>query len=29
MIPAMKEIIDHSTVRGVESYVIGMPHRYN
>ncbi|CAI8017570.1 2-oxoglutarate dehydrogenase, mitochondrial [Geodia barretti] len=27
MIPAMKEIIDHSTVRGVESYVIGMPHR--
>ena len=27
MIPAMKEIIDNSTVRGVESYVIGMPHR--
>lgn len=27
MIPAMKEIIDHSTARGVESYVIGMPHR--
>ena len=28
MIPAMKEIIDHSTAKGVESYVIGMPHRY-
>ena len=28
MIPAMKELIDHSTARGVNTYVIGMPHRY-
>ena len=27
MIPAMKEIMDRSTASGVESYVIGMPHR--
>ena len=28
LIPAMKKIIDLSTYVGVESYVIGMPHRY-
>ena len=27
LIPAMKEIIDVSSAKGVESFVIGMPHR--
>merc|ERR1719232_1288154 len=27
MIPGMKEIVDQSTINGVESVVIGMPHR--
>ena len=27
LIPAMKSIIDLSTASGVESFVIGMPHR--
>jgi len=27
MIPGMKHIVDKSTVLGVESVVIGMPHR--
>ena len=27
LIPAMKNIIDLSTAAGVESYIIGMPHR--
>ncbi|XP_037040337.1 2-oxoglutarate dehydrogenase, mitochondrial isoform X1 [Bradysia coprophila] len=27
MIPAMKQIIDHSTKLGVESIIMGMPHR--
>ena len=27
MIPGMKEIVDVSTLHGVESVVIGMPHR--
>ena len=27
LIPAMKEIIDVSSSKGVESFVIGMPHR--
>lgn len=28
MIPSMKTIIDSSSALGVESFVIGMPHRY-
>ena len=28
LIPAMKTIIDHSSEYGVESFVMGMPHRY-
>ena len=28
MIPAMKTVIDSSSALGVESFVIGMPHRY-
>jgi len=27
MIPALKQIIDISTTHGVESFVMGMPHR--
>ena len=27
LIPAMKTVIDESVERGVESFVIGMPHR--
>ena len=27
LIPAMKQILDVSSVHGVESFVIGMPHR--
>lgn len=27
LIPAMKTIIDVSTVKGIESIVMGMPHR--
>lgn len=27
LIPAMKQVIDHSTSLGVESFVMGMPHR--
>ena len=27
MIPAMKQIIDIASARGVENFVIGMPHR--
>ena len=27
MIPAMKTVIDSSSALGVESFVIGMPHR--
>ena len=27
LIPAMKHVIDKSCVLGVESFVIGMPHR--
>lgn len=28
LIPAMKTCIDHSSAYGVESFVMGMPHRY-
>ena len=28
LIPAMKQIIDYSNEYGVDSFVIGMPHRY-
>lgn len=28
LIPAMKTVIDHSSGYGVESFVMGMPHRY-
>ena len=28
LIPAMKQIIDYSNECGVDSFVIGMPHRY-
>lgn len=28
LIPAMKTVIDHSSAYGVESFVMGMPHRY-
>lgn len=28
LIPAMKTIIDSSSALGVESFVIGMPHRF-
>lgn len=28
LIPAMKTTIDHSSAYGVESFVMGMPHRY-
>ncbi|ELU17896.1 hypothetical protein CAPTEDRAFT_171283 [Capitella teleta] len=27
LVPAMKTVIDHSSAHGVESFVIGMPHR--
>jgi len=29
LIPALKQVIDTSSALGVESCVIGMPHRYN
>ena len=29
LIPAMKRVIDVSSTMGVESFVIGMPHRYD
>lgn len=28
LIPAVKKVIDVSSAAGVESFVIGMPHRY-
>ena len=27
LIPAMKRVIDESSIHGVDSYIIGMPHR--